>query len=115
MPEYRLSLDFTAADDAQVERLAEAWAGTCAAEYGTRMAGFERLGDETPRWQAMQARFLDQISDLYEHFDCDESCPHREGDRRAAAFASQYLKEIVHEEGFRPASSSYQPPTEGQR
>ena len=43
MPEYRLSLDFTAADDAQAERLAEAWAGTCAAEYGTRMAGLERL------------------------------------------------------------------------
>ena len=43
MPEYRLSLDFTAADDGQAERLAEAWAGTCAAEYGTRMVGFERL------------------------------------------------------------------------
>lgn len=43
MPEYRLTLDFTAADDAQAERLAEAWADTCAAEYGTRYAGFERL------------------------------------------------------------------------
>lgn len=43
MPEYRLSLDFTAADDAQAERLALAWADTCAAEYGTRYAGFERL------------------------------------------------------------------------
>jgi hypothetical protein len=43
MPEYRLSLDFTAADDTQAERLAEAWAGTCAAEYGTRMAGVDRI------------------------------------------------------------------------
>lgn len=43
MPEYELRLRFTAADDAQAERLAEAWADTCAAEYGTRMAGFERI------------------------------------------------------------------------
>ena len=46
MPEYRLSLDFTAADDAQAERLAEAWADTCAAEYGTRMAGWHEVGSQ---------------------------------------------------------------------
>ena len=46
MPEYRLSLDFTAADDTQAARLAEAWAGTCAAEYGTRYAGVERLDQD---------------------------------------------------------------------
>ena len=48
MPEYRLSLDFTAADDAQAERLAEAWAGTCAAEYGTRYAGCSQLSAHPP-------------------------------------------------------------------
>lgn len=36
MADYRLSLDFTAANDRQAQRLGEAWAGTCAAEYGTR-------------------------------------------------------------------------------
>lgn len=49
MPDYRLSLDFTAADDAQAARLALAWADTCAAEYGTRMAGFERLDPDEPK------------------------------------------------------------------
>ena len=47
MPEYRLSLDFTAADDTQAERLAEAWADTCAAEYGTRYGGVQRLAPHT--------------------------------------------------------------------
>lgn len=39
MPEYELRLRFTAADGSQASRLAEAWAGTCAAEYGTTYAG----------------------------------------------------------------------------
>lgn len=57
MPEYRLSLDFTAADDAQAARLAEAWAGTCEAEYGTRFAGVERLTrDVTAEVLARHAR-----------------------------------------------------------
>lgn len=43
MPEYELRLRFTAADDQQAARLALAWADTCAAEYSTRLAGFERL------------------------------------------------------------------------
>ena len=45
MPEYALRLDFTAADNAQAERLAAAWADTCAAEYGTRYRGLVRLND----------------------------------------------------------------------
>lgn len=49
MPEYRLSLDFTAADDQQAARLAEAWAGTCAAEYGARYAGVEPVPPPTVR------------------------------------------------------------------
>ncbi len=40
---YRLVLDFTAADDQQAARLGEAWAGTCAAEYGTEFGGVVRL------------------------------------------------------------------------
>lgn len=47
MPEYELRLRFTAADDAQAQRLAEAWAGTCAAEYSTRYAGVHRVEDGT--------------------------------------------------------------------
>ena len=39
MPEYELRLRFTAANGLQASRLAEAWAGTCAAEYGTTYAG----------------------------------------------------------------------------
>lgn len=39
MPDYEMRLRFTAADDAQAQRLARAWADTCAAEYGTRYAG----------------------------------------------------------------------------
>lgn len=55
-------------------------------------------------WVTMRARFLDQISDLYEHYDCDVTCPHREDARQAAGFAANYLKEIVHEEGFTPTN-----------
>ena len=40
-----MRLDFTAADDAQAKRLAEAWAGTCAAEYQTTYRGLVRLSD----------------------------------------------------------------------
>ena len=86
MPEYRLSLDFTAADDAQAERLALAWADTCAAEYGTRMAGFERIdpdtGDPCRHWLGPQGRA---------HFD-------------------RYYGDPPD-----TASGSYEPPTEGQR
>lgn len=45
MPEYELRLRFTAADDGQASRLAAAWADTCAAEYGTRMAGLQPVSD----------------------------------------------------------------------
>ena len=40
MPEYEMRLRFKAADVHQAARLAEAWADTCAGEYGTRYAGF---------------------------------------------------------------------------
>ena len=43
MPEYELRLRFTAANGLQASRLAEAWADTCAAEYGTRYAGVQRI------------------------------------------------------------------------
>lgn len=43
--DYVMWLDFTAANDDQAERLAQAWAGTCAAEYGTRYRGLVRLRD----------------------------------------------------------------------
>lgn len=46
VPEYRLSLDFTAADGLQASRLAAAWADTCAAEYGTRYRGIELVGGQ---------------------------------------------------------------------
>ena len=36
---YEMTLEFGAADRAQAERLAAAWAGTCAAEYGTVFRG----------------------------------------------------------------------------
>lgn len=45
MPEYEMRLRFTAASDTQAERLAEAWAGTCAAEYGTTYCGFQLVAD----------------------------------------------------------------------
>lgn len=43
MPEYELRLRFTAASSTQASRLAQAWAGTCAAEYNTRYAGFRQV------------------------------------------------------------------------
>ncbi len=42
---YAIRLDFTAASDEQAERLAAAWADTCAAEYGTTYQGLVRLSD----------------------------------------------------------------------
>ena len=46
MPEYEMRLRFTAADGSQASRLAEAWAGTCAAEYGTRYCGIWVVEEE---------------------------------------------------------------------
>lgn len=43
MPEYVLSLHFGAADEAQARRLADAIAGTCAVEYGTRNPELHRV------------------------------------------------------------------------
>lgn len=48
MPEYELRLRFTAADGLQASRLADAWACTCAAEYGTRYAGFTLVEQDEP-------------------------------------------------------------------
>ena len=44
-PRYAMRLDFTAADDAQAERLAAAWADTCAAEYATTYHSLIRVSD----------------------------------------------------------------------
>ena len=44
-PRYAMRLDFTAADDAQAERLAAAWADTCAAEYATTYHSLVRMSD----------------------------------------------------------------------
>lgn len=44
MPEYEWVQRFSAADDAQAERLALAWSDTCAAEYGARLEGVWRIG-----------------------------------------------------------------------
>ena len=48
MPEYELRLRFTAANGAQASRLAEAWADTCAAEYGTRYGGLWVVAGSQP-------------------------------------------------------------------
>lgn len=55
MPEYELRLRFTAADDHQADRLADAWADTCAAEYSTRFAGWVRLPDDRAYGGVMNA------------------------------------------------------------
>lgn len=49
-------LDFGAADDGQAARLAEAWAATCAAEYGTTFGGVFRLSDGLPLPASADAR-----------------------------------------------------------
>ena len=46
---YVMQLEFGAADDAQASRLAQAWADTCAAEYGTKYLGFTEV---VPRHEA---------------------------------------------------------------
>lgn len=53
MPEYELRLRFIAANADQADRLAEAWAGTCAAEYGTRYAGCRETSTEPPGLSAV--------------------------------------------------------------
>lgn len=39
MPTYAMLLRFNAANPTQAQRLAESWAGTCGAEFGTEYAG----------------------------------------------------------------------------
>lgn len=114
MPEYRLSLDFTAADDAQAARLAEAWAGTCAAEYGTRYRGFDRLPalpepDLSPAGLVL-AEALRPLADILDPEEGPVILAY------SVAALAYVLDDRLACLGFEltPTKGSYQPPTEGQ-
>ena len=74
MPEYEMRLRFTAADGLQASRLAEAWAGTCAAEYGTRYAGIELVEDVDARTKLGRYRLF-ITSDVEVGIECNDCRP----------------------------------------
>lgn len=73
MSEYTLTLHFTAADDGQAARLGEAWAGTMAAEYGTRYGGVTAHAgdDERPGGVLHDAALEDLLATLWQFWDGD--------------------------------------------
>lgn len=58
MPEYEMKLGFAAADDGQAGRLVQAWAGTMAGEFGTRLLDWGPVGDDPQRLEAPMADVL---------------------------------------------------------
>ena len=80
-------LRFTAADNAQAERLALAWSDTCAAEYGTRLVHLRPAPTPHCDWcgTALIPDFEGNWHDRHGDFTCPAASPDKNDDRHEPA------------------------------